>query len=101
LAGVVEKVNMNYPHVWVWLIVTDNKGKSVTWALENTDPSSLRVQGWAPGSVKKGDSMTVAVNPLRDGRPIASVKAALLPGGKTVKGGGTVRCPLPWLEAAK
>jgi hypothetical protein len=101
IEGTVQKVNMNYPHVWIWIVTKDAKGADVEWSIESTDPASLRIQGWAPGSVKKGDKLAMVINPVRDGRKIASVKATRMPNGKVVTGGGPVKCPLPWKTESK
>jgi hypothetical protein len=93
LTGTVQKINFSYPHAWLWIDVADARKGTVQWALENTDPSSLRIQGWAPGTVKKGDKLSLIVNPSRDGRMIASIKSTVLPDGRTIRAGGFVACP--------
>jgi hypothetical protein len=95
MSGTVTKINMNYPHVWLWLSVP-TKGGPENWALENTDPASLRVQGWAPGTVKKGARIDVVVSPIRDGRKIAVIRGTRLPDGRVMTSGGPPRCLLPW-----
>jgi hypothetical protein len=95
LTGSVTRITMTYPHVWVWMDVKD-KGGTVNWALESTDPSSQRVQGWAPGTVKAGTRLDMVVSPIRDGRKIAIIRATRLPDGRVMTSGGPKRCPLPW-----
>jgi hypothetical protein len=94
LTGALKKINMSYPHVWLWVEVPDGKGKSVTWTLEATDPATLRAKGWQRTSVKVGDSITILANPVRDGRAIAGVSQARLPDGRVI-GGGPERCKFP------
>ncbi|MGC3980510.1 MAG: DUF6152 family protein [Steroidobacteraceae bacterium] len=78
MSGTVTQVSMSYPHVWVW-VINETEGKEVTWAFEGPDPSTLRVRGWAPNSIKKGDKVTIAFNPLLDGRAGGSFKQLKMP----------------------
>jgi Family of unknown function (DUF6152) len=95
LTGTVQKINMSYPHVWIFMAVPDAKQATVNWALENTDPSSLRVQGWSPTTVKKGDKLTVVASPSRDQRKIAVIRLTRLADGRTFASGGPNICVVP------
>jgi hypothetical protein len=42
--------------------------------------------GWKPGSVKVGDSVSLGLYPLRDGRPGGLLDTVTLASGQTLKG---------------
>lgn len=94
MQGTLRKLSMNYPHAWVWLSVTDKAGKETIWALESTDPATLRAKGWQRSDSKPGDQMRVAVHPVRDGRAIGSVTEVRLADGRVIAGGSRSTCKL-------
>ena len=84
--GVVSKVEWRNPHVFVFVNVPDGKGGSTQYAMECNSPNVLVRTGWKPSSIKVGDSISVALYPLRDGRPGGLLDAVTLANGQTLKG---------------
>ena len=87
LVGTVKEFQWNNPHCWIQLLVpdpSDPKAPAVEWGVEMGAPVQLIRHGWKPGSVKPGDTITVVVNPLRDGRPAGQLVSATGPDGKPI-----------------
>jgi hypothetical protein len=84
--GVVSKVEWANPHVFIFLDVTDAKGKKTKYAIECNSPNVLMRTGWKAGTVKAGETLTVALYPLRDGRPGGLLDSVTLANGKALKG---------------
>lgn len=89
LTGVVKEFQWTNPHSWIQLMVTDATGNAVEWSIEMSAPSSLARQGWKPKTLKAGDQISVAMHPLRDGRPGGSLVTATLADGTRIGGSPT------------
>jgi len=68
VVGTVRNFAWNYPHSWIWLNVPNAAGGVDVWGFEGEPPSNLAQEGWTKTSIAKGDKITLAYNPLRDGR---------------------------------
>ena len=84
--GVVSKVEWGNPHVFIFLDVTDAKGKKAQYAIECNSPNVLMRTGWKAGTVKVGQTISIALYPLRDGRPGGLLDKVTLANGTTLKG---------------
>jgi hypothetical protein len=60
LEGIVTKVEWTNPHVWIYLNVKDDAGKTVNWGAEMGPPHGLQRQGWRRETLKIGDKISVA-----------------------------------------
>lgn len=69
LVGTVARINFSNPHVFLFVDVKDAKGQAVTWAIEMSNIANMERRGIYRGTFKIGETITVKVNPLRDGRP--------------------------------
>ena len=65
--GTVKEVNLINPHSWIYLEVKNDKGETVMWALEATNPGGLVRKGIKREDVKTGDLIKVRCHLLRDG----------------------------------
>jgi len=52
------------------------------WDIECASTSIMRLQGWSSATLKPGDQVTIAANPLKDGNKGASLFYATFPDGK-------------------
>ena len=52
------------------------------WDIECASTSIMRLQGWSSNTIKAGDQITIAANPLKDGSKGASLFYATFPDGK-------------------
>ena len=94
VTGVVKEVQWNNPHTWIQVTVTDEKGKSTEWGFECGSPNMMSRTGWKRTTLKQGDRVTVVGNPLKNGRPNASLVKITLPDGR-VLGPGDAPPPKP------
>ena len=93
-SGVVREVQWNNPHTWIQVVVTDEKGRQTEWGFECGSPNMMSRTGWKRTTLKMGDRVTVVGNPLKDGRPNASLVKITLPDGR-VLGPGDAPPPKP------
>lgn len=82
LRGIVTRFEWNNPHAFVYLDVTDARGKIAHWAIEWASPLELRNAGWTRESLKAGDEVRVEGWLARDGSQLASGRTVMLGGGK-------------------
>lgn len=69
LKGVVREVEWRNPHVFIQLVVTDRRGRTVEWSLEGGSPGILKRNGWKRTALKGGEPVTMVIYPLKDGKP--------------------------------
>ena len=84
VTGIVKEVQWNNPHAWIQVIATDAKGKQTEWGFECGSPNMMARTGWSRTTVKSGDKVTIVANPLKDGRPNASLVRITLPDGRVL-----------------
>jgi hypothetical protein len=86
ITGTITEFSWTNPHSSFKVDVPDGKGKSDVWAIEMNGPNNLVRLGWKRTTIKKGDKVTVRINPLRDGQPGGWYLGITLPDGKTLGG---------------
>jgi hypothetical protein len=105
IRGTVKAVEWGSPHVWIWLVTTDQQG-AVTYGFETISPGELvRFYGWTKSSLGVGDKVTLDYVPLRSGRNGGALRKITLPDGRVLvtplegrpQGSGT---PAPAKDAA-
>jgi hypothetical protein len=70
LRGVISKVDWVNPHIWVYLDVKDDSGKTTTWALQSLPPLFYRGSGLTKDMLLSNkEEVTVTANPAKDGTP--------------------------------
>ena len=84
LKGTVSMVKWQNPHVLIYIDVTDDASKVVTWAFENSNVHTLAVQGYNRNTLKVGDQITAIVNPAANGEPLGIVVKVILANGKEI-----------------
>jgi len=68
LHGVVSKVDWVNPHIFVYVDVKDDSGKTTTWALQSLPPLFFRGSGLTKDLlVSNKQEVTVTANPAKDG----------------------------------
>lgn len=68
LHGVVSKVDWVNPHIFVYVDVKDDFGKTTTWALQSLPPLFFRGSGLTKDLlVSNKQEVTVTANPAKDG----------------------------------
>ena len=84
LTGVVSDFQWTNPHVYIELDVPDGKNGSTHYTIECASVNVLTRAGWKYNDIKKGDQVTLLVNPLRDGSPGGMLETATLADGRTL-----------------
>ena len=80
--GVVQEFLWTNPHASFKVEVSSAGGEAQLWFIEMNGVSNLVHEGWKRSTIKAGDKVTVAINPLRDGRPGGWYVGITLPDGK-------------------
>ena len=81
VTGVVKDYEWANPHVWIHVMVTDDKGVPREWGFEMQSIAQDSRAGWRPDSVKPGDKVTIAYHPLKDGTRGGQLTSAILANG--------------------
>ena len=74
LKGIVTKVEWMNPHVYFYMVVVDEQGKTTNWALEMGPPRLLENGGWKKSTIKQGTEVIVNASLARDGSPQANAR---------------------------
>ena len=94
MTGVVREVQWSNPHAWIQVVVTDDKGRKSEWGFECGSPNMMLRTGWKRTTLNMGDRVVIVGNPLKNGRPNASLVKVTLPDGR-VLGPGDAPSPKP------
>ena len=86
LEGTVTEFQWTNPHAFIEIDVAAG-GKVTHWAIELNSPNNLKRQGWTRTSLKRGDKVTLRMNPLRDGSHGGLFLDVRLPNGRTLDSG--------------
>jgi hypothetical protein len=78
LTGAVTKVEWENPHAWFYIDASEDGGKTSNWGLELASPNILIRLGWARGTLKIGDVVTVEASRAKNGKNIANAKVVIL-----------------------
>ena len=82
--AVIKEVQFTNPHVWVQIMVKDDKGAEIEWSIESGAPGMMLRNGWKPSTLKPGDKVTLTMHPLRNGNPGGSLVRVKVPDGRTL-----------------
>ena len=91
--GTVKEFRYTNPHSWIVLEVKDAAGNPTEYRVEANGPGYLARYGWKRGSLTPGDSVTVSVNPLKDGSQGGSLNKVTFKDGHELN--AKVGAPLP------
>ena len=84
LKGIVTQIDWANPHVWFYIKVKDEEGRTVRWACEMGAPHQLQQRGWLRDTMKIGDVVSVAGSLARDGSKRANARVVTTADGKTL-----------------
>jgi len=82
--GVVTKLDWMNPHVYFYVDVKTDDGKTINWACEAGNPNALARRGWKKTSIKAGDEVTVKGFRAKDGSFTANARSIVLSDGTKV-----------------
>ena len=84
VTGVVTEYQFVNPHGLIKLNVKNDKGAIEEWKVETNSPSILRRRGWAPDSLKAGETVTIEGWPGRNDMHYARLRAAKRANGEPI-----------------
>lgn len=84
LKGTVSQVKWQNPHVLIFIDVTDDAGKAVTWVFENSNVHTLATQGYNRNTLKIGQPVTAVLNPAANGAPVGIIVKVILEDGREI-----------------
>jgi hypothetical protein len=87
--AVIKEVQFTNPHVWLQIMVTDDKGVATEWSIESGAPGMMLRNGWKPSTLKPGDKVTLTMHPLKNGSPGGSLVTVKVPDGRVLGPGAT------------
>src|SRR5256885_276346 len=94
VSGVVKEFEWTNPHVWIHVVVPDDKGVAREWGFEMQAIAQDMAGGWRPDSVKPGDKVSIEFHPLKDGTRGGQLVSAILSDGRKLRG-QAARPPAP------
>ena len=74
------------PHCFLTFDATDEKGATVRWTAEVSNPVDMTKRGWSRRILNTGDQITVTVRPAKNGAPVGQLLKVILPNGQTLMG---------------
>ena len=74
------------PHCFLTYDTTDDKGATVRWSAEVSNPVDMTKRGWTKHVLNPGDQITVTVRPAKNGAPVGQLLKVVLPNGQTLVG---------------
>ena len=83
VTGTVTSFSYRNPHVFLHVDVKNEKGEVVSWAIEMSNITNMQSRGIYLSTFKPGDTVTVKVNPLKDGRLGGNYTSVTAADGKT------------------
>ena len=93
--GVIKEVQFTNPHVWLQVLVKDEKGMETEWSIESGAPGMMTRQGWKSSTLKPGDKVTLVMHPLKNGKPSGSLVSVKVPDGRVLGNGAGGALPPP------
>jgi hypothetical protein len=87
--GVVTDWVWANPHCLLEFDVKDEKGTSVHWTAEVSNPPDMINRGWSRKMFKPGDEVSITMIVAKNGEPIGRIARATV-NGKTFQGMGRV-----------
>lgn len=87
LVGTLTSFEWTNPHAYIEIDVPGDDGQTKHWSIELGSPSILMSSGWKFSSLKKGDKVTLIVNPLKSGLAGGFLYTATLPDGRVLSNG--------------
>ena len=89
VTGVVSDWLWANPHCLLEFDVKDDKGVSVHWTAEVSNPPDMVARGWSRKMFKPGDEITAWMIAAKNGEPVGRI-ARVMVAGKTYEGMGRV-----------
>ena len=83
------------PHCFLKFDVKDENGTVTNWAAEVQNPTDMTRRGWGRTSFRPGDAVTVTVQPVKNGAPVARIRSVILANGQVLSATGPAPAAVP------
>ncbi|MBI3047690.1 MAG: hypothetical protein HYY76_05205 [Acidobacteria bacterium] len=83
VTGTVTEFVFRNPHVFLYLDVKNPNGEVINYSVEMSNIPNMIRRGITPATFKPGDTVTVKVHPLKDGRRGGNYVTVTAADGKT------------------
>lgn len=83
VTGTVTEFVFRNPHVFLYVDVKNPTGEAVNYWVEMSNIPNMIRRGITPATFKPGDTVTIKVHPLKDGRPGGNYVTVTAADGKT------------------
>jgi hypothetical protein len=87
LTGKVTQFQWTNPHAYIEIDVPDGANPPKHWTVELGSTSILMQGGWKFNDVKKDQTITVVLSPLRNGQPAGLLQRITLADGRVLSNG--------------
>ena len=84
ISGAVKEFQFTNPHAWLIVTVADSDGAQTDWSVELGAPTLIQGMGIKKSTFSPGDSVSVVLHPLKDGRPAGEFVSVTLSDGTVV-----------------
>jgi hypothetical protein len=84
VSGVVTRVDWTNPHIWFFVDVKDDQGRTTNWGFSGAPPGVLQRRGISKSVIKIGDVVVVEGFRARDGSNNASGGRVTFADGRSV-----------------
>ncbi len=88
LKGTVTEWLWSNPHCLLQFDVTGDDDKVVHWIGETQNPVTMVNGGWSKFSFKRGDKVTVTLQPVKSNTHAGRIMTVVLPNGETLNASG-------------
>jgi len=88
LKGTIKEVQFTNPHVWLQVLILNERGGQTEWSIEAGAPGMLLRTGWKLNSLKPGDPVTIVTHPAKSGALTGSLVSVTTSDGRTLGPGG-------------
>jgi len=82
LSGTVTRVQWTAPHVYTYIDVKDDQGKTANWKVEMGSPTALTKAGWTRTKMKVGQMVTLTGWQAKNGTNFANAEEMTMPDGQ-------------------
>jgi hypothetical protein len=85
LKGTVTEWLWFNPHCFLKFDVKDESATVRNWAAETSNPADMTKRGWSRSAFKPGDTVTVTLQPARNGSPVGRLRRVVLADGQVLE----------------
>src|SRR5688572_26159654 len=83
ITGTVTNYSYRNPHVFLYVDAKAENGDVVSWSVEMSNIANMQTRGIYKSTFKPGDTVTVKVNPLKNGKAGGNYTSITAADGKT------------------